>query len=684
MPNETMHKHVNKLVNEKSPYLLQHAYNPVDWYPWSEEAFSKAKAEDKPIFLSIGYSTCHWCHVMERESFEDEEVAKILNEKFISIKVDREERPDVDSVYMNVCQAITGSGGWPLTIIMTPDRKPFFAATYIPKESKYGMAGIKAILNNISKAWSEKRDKIIDNSNEIVGEIKQAYQGKRGEEEIGIESVHKAFSDFSYFFQERYGGFNNAPKFPTPQNLFFLLRYWKYSNSKKALDMVTKTLDSMYKGGIFDHVGFGFSRYSTDEKWLVPHFEKMLYDNALLTLAYTEAYTATGKSLYKEIAEKTISYILRDMKHENGGFFSAEDADSEGVEGKFYVWDYKEIIKELGKEDGELYCKYYGITENGNFEGKNIPNLLNTKIEEIENNKDLKDSLEDLNKRLYIKREKRIHPYKDDKILTSWNGLMIAALAYAGRIFDDSMYIQEAKEAVDFIYENLFREDGRLLARFREGDSAYLAYSEDYAFLIKGLIELYQATFEADYLKKAIDLNNDMFKYFWDKDEGGFFLYGEDSEELIWRPKEVYDGAIPSSNSVAALNMLRLGSLTGNLDLIDECRKIFRTFAGKVKDVPIGHAYFMMAVLFDNIPTKEIVIAGDKKSDEVIKFLKEINKTFSPFTAIVLNDNSTILKEVNPSIIDKALVNGKPAVYICENFSCQKPITNFSEAVIKV
>jgi len=684
MPNETMHKHVNKLVNEKSPYLLQHAYNPVDWYPWSEEAFSKAKAEDKPIFLSVGYSTCHWCHVMERESFEDEAVAKILNEKFISIKVDREERPDVDSVYMNVCQAITGSGGWPLTIIMTPNRKPFFAATYIPKESKYGMAGIKATLNNISKAWSEKRDKIIDNSNEIVEEIKQAYQGKRDEEEIGIESVHKAFSDFSYFFQEKYGGFNSAPKFPTPHNLFFLLRYWKYSNSQKALDMVTKTLDSMYKGGIFDHVGFGFSRYSTDEKWLVPHFEKMLYDNALLTLAYTEAYAATGKKLYKEVAEKTISYILRDMKHENGGFFSAEDADSEGEEGKFYIWDYKDIIKELGKEEGELYCKYYGITEKGNFEGKNIPNLINTSIEEIEQNEELKNTLEDMNKRLYMHREKRIHPYKDDKILTSWNGLMIAALAYAGRVFNNTMYTQEAKDAINFIYQNLFREDGRLLARFREGDSAYLAYSEDYAFLIMGLIELYEATFEVDYLKKAVDLNNDMFKYFWDKDEGGFFLYGEDSEELIWRPKEVYDGAIPSSNSVTALNMLRLGSLTGNLDLMDTIRKIFRTFAAKVKDVPVGHAYFMSAVLFDNVGSREIVIAGDKKDDEVTNFIEEINKTFSPFTTIVLNDNNSTLKEITPNVTDKALVDGKPAIYICENFSCQKPITNFKEAIDRI
>jgi uncharacterized protein YyaL (SSP411 family) len=671
----------NRLINEKSPYLLQHAHNPVNWFPWGEEAFQKAREEDKPIFLSIGYSTCHWCHVMERESFENEEVAKVLNENFISIKVDREERPDVDAVYMDVCQAMTGSGGWPLTIMMTPDKKPFFAATYIPKENKYGRTGIITTLNSINEAWSDGRDKIINSSNEIVEEIKQVYHSKRDKEEIGIEVADKTFSDFSHFFQEKYGGFNPAPKFPAPHNLYFLLRYWKYNNSEKALNMVTKTLDSMYMGGVFDHVGFGFARYSTDEKWLVPHFEKMLYDNALLILAYSEAYAATGKKLYKEVAEKTISYVLRDMKHENGGFYSAEDADSEGVEGKFYVWSYDEVVKVVGKEDGELYSKYYDITESGNFEGKNIPNLINSNIEEIENNEELKDTLEDINKRLYMHREKRIHPHKDDKILTSWNGLMISALAYAGRVFDNSMYLEEAKESVQFICNHLTRHDGRLLARFREGDSAYLAYSEDYAYLIWGLIELYEASFEVEYLKKAVSLNEDMYKYFWDKDEGGFFLYGEDSEELIWRPKEIYDGAIPSANSVAVLNMLRLGKLTGNLDLEERSREMFKTFAGKVKDVPRGHAHFITAVLFDNVGSREIVIAGDEKDEKVKKFLIEVNKIYSPFTTAVLNNNNEVLQKSMPHVLDKRLVDGKSAVYICENFACQKPITDLEEAL---
>lgn len=676
-----MSQTVNRLIDEKSPYLLQHAYNPVDWYPWGEEAFNKAMSEDKPIFLSIGYSTCHWCHVMERESFENVEVAKVINDSFIAIKVDREERPDVDAVYMDVCQAINGSGGWPLTIVMTPDKKPFFAGTYIPVEDKYGRAGIITILNNITEAWKDRRDEIIDSSNGIIADIKENYHFKRDREDIGIDAVEQTFDEFTSFFEPKYGGFNLAPKFPSPHNLYFLLRYWKHSNSEKALDMVTKTLDAMYKGGIFDHVGFGFARYSTDTKWLVPHFEKMLYDNALLILAYTEGYAATGKELYREVAEKTISYVLRDMKNENGGFYSAEDADSEGVEGKFYVWSYEEIIDLVGKEKGELYSKYYDITEKGNFEGKNIPNLISTKVEEIEDNRELKETLEDINKILYMHREKRIHPHKDDKILTAWNGLMIAALAYAGKVFDDSMYIEEAEEAVQFIYNNLIDENGRLLARFREGEAAYEAYSEDYAFLIWGLIELYEASFEPEYLKKALKLNGDMYKYFWDKDEGGFFLYGEDSEELIWRPKEIYDGAMPSANSVAALNMLRLGKLTGNIDLEERSREMFKIFGNRAKEALRGHAYFIMSVLFDNVASKEILIAGNKKDKEVIKFLRKINREYAPFTTVSLNDNSEELRRIMPHVTDKGLVDGKNAVYICENFACQKPMVNLEEAL---
>lgn len=681
MSSQIMQEKANRLINEKSPYLLQHAYNPVEWYPWSDEAFAKAKAEDKPIFLSIGYSTCHWCHVMERESFEDEEVAKLLNDNFISVKVDREERPDVDSVYMDVCQAVTGSGGWPLTIIMTGDKKPFFAGTYFPKRGKYNMPGIMDILENVSEAWKNRKEQIISSSNKIVDEIKSNYHSTTNREEIGIDVVERAFRDYSSAFQSEYGGFNRAPKFPTPHNLYLLLRYWKVNNSEKALEMVTRTLDSMYKGGIFDHIGFGFSRYSTDEKWLVPHFEKMLYDNALLAICYLEAYQATGKKLYSEVAEKVFTYILRDMKHTGGGFYSAEDADSEGEEGKFYLWSYEEIISLLGEEKGKLFCNYYDITQRGNFENRNIPNLINTNLDEIEDNKQTKDILEDLSKDLFIYREKRIHPHKDDKILTSWNGLMIAALAYGGKVLKNDSYINEAKEAVRFIYEKLVREDGRLLARYREGEAAYLAYSDDYAFLIWGLIELYEATFDFQYLKKATDLNNDMYRYFWDKEDGGFFLYGEDSEELIWRPKEIYDGAIPSGNSVAALNILKLGKLTGDLELEERVKKMFKVFGGRVKEIPTAYSYFIIAVLYSNISGKDIVISCEQNNHDAKTLINEINKSFQPFTTVVLNNGDEELYKIAPNVKEKASIDGKTTIHICENFSCRRPITNIEEAI---
>ncbi|MEA4826805.1 MAG: thioredoxin domain-containing protein, partial [Clostridium sp.] len=460
-----------------------------------------------------------------------------------------------------------------------------------------------------------------------------------------------------------------------------LLRYWKVNNSEKALEMVTRTLDSMYKGGIFDHIGFGFSRYSTDEKWLVPHFEKMLYDNALLAICYLEAYLATGKKLYSEVAEKVFTYILRDMKHTGGGFYSAEDADSEGEEGKFYLWSYEEIISLLGEEKGKLFCNYYDITKRGNFENRNIPNLINTNLDEIEDNKQIKDILEDLSKDLFIYREKRIHPHKDDKILTSWNGLMIAALAYGGKVLKNNSYINEAKEAVRFIYEKLVREDGRLLARYREGEAAYLAYSDDYAFLIWGLIELYEATFDFQYLKKAMDLNNDMYRYFWDKEGEGFFLYGEDSEELIWRPKEIYDGAIPSGNSVAALNILRLGKLTGDLELEERVKKMFKVFGGRVKEIPTAYSYFMIGVLYSNISGKDIVIAGEQNNHDAKTLINEINKSFQPFTTVVLNNGDEELYKIAPTVKEKASIDGKTTIHICENFSCRRPITNIEEAI---
>lgn len=674
----TKNGQLNRLFQEKSPYLLQHAYNPVNWYPWGGEAFDRAVAEDKPIFLSIGYSTCHWCHVMERESFEDEEVAKVLNDNFVAIKVDREERPDIDHIYMNVCQALTGSGGWPLTIIMTPDKKPFFAGTYFPKRTRMGYPGLIDILEKTIESWNTQKDSLLEASENILEHIK-SDSGADYAEEPGIEAAGKAFVSFKASFDSEYGGFGRAPKFPTPHNLQFLLRYWKLTNDADALEMVEKTLVSMYRGGIYDHVGYGFSRYSTDRKWLVPHFEKMLYDNAQLAITYLEAYQANGKSQYSEVARQIFEYVLRDMTSPEGGFYSAEDADSEGVEGKFYVWNPKEITDILGEDAAAEFNGWYGINEKGNFEGKSIPNLLNNEaaFEAIK-----KNPAENYRKRVYEAREKRVHPYKDDKILTSWNGLMIAALAMGTRIMGNKEYANAAEKAAGFIRSKLMRKDGRLLARYREGEAAYPGYLDDYAFMIWGLIELYEVTFKAEYLKLALDLNSDMLKYFYDEENGGLYLYGSDSEQLIARPKDVYDGATPSGNSVAAVNFLRLGRLTGCPDLEDKAYKQLNTFGGMIGRHPTGHTHMLMALLFINSKAKEIVVAGNREDRNAIRMLDAINAHFNPFAVVLFKDS-----EASPGDITsiaaytegQIMIDGKATAYICENFACRAPVTDLKE-----
>ncbi|HEY8892289.1 MAG TPA: thioredoxin domain-containing protein [Clostridium sp.] len=668
----------NRLINEKSPYLLQHAHNPVDWFPWGEEAFIKAKEDNKPIFVSIGYSTCHWCHVMEKESFENEDVATILNKYFVSIKVDREERPDVDSIYMTVCQTLTGSGGWPLTIFMTSDKKPFYAGTYFPRDSRRGMPGIKDILNSIAQQWNENKEDIIASSEKIVDHIKnidtKVNQVELGEE-IGEEEIHNAYNSFQSVFDKNYGGFGRSPKFPAPHNLQFLLRYWKNYNEPKALEIVEKTLEAMYEGGIFDHIGFGFSRYSTDERWLVPHFEKMLYDNALLALVYIEAFEATGKKFYKDVAEKIFTYILRDMTSSEGAFYSAEDADSEGIEGKFYLLTLKEIGLVLGEKYYKTYSERYDITNEGNFEGRNIPNLIgkqgSSNIDE-----DLEKKLEVMREKLFEYREKRIHPYKDDKILTSWNGLMIAALAYGGRIFDNSNYIRQAEKAVDFVLSNMVNENGRLMARYRDGDVAHLGYLDDYAFLINALIELYESTFNVKYLAKAIGLNKNMINLFKDQEQGGLFLYGIDGEKLISRPKDIYDGAMPSGNSVATLNMLRLARLSANSELENEAYRQFEVFASKVKTIESAHAYFMTALLYSKVPGKDIIIAGEEQKSDTKTMIKEINNTYLPFATVILYTGDDRLNSINPELKTHKPLQGKTTAYICENYNCKEPITD--------
>ncbi|MEG1255572.1 thioredoxin domain-containing protein [Clostridium sp.] len=591
----------NRLINEKSPYLLQHAHNPVDWFPWCEEAFEKAKSEDKPIFLSIGYSTCHWCNVMEIESFEDEEVAKILNDNFISIKVDREERPDIDTIYMDTCQIITGHGGWPLTTFILPNKKPFFSGTYFPKENTGYMEGLVTLLNKIINAWKTNKTAILESANEIVATLgKMSDLGEINStgtnETYEIKNlVEVGVSTFKSNFDNVYGGFGSEPKFPTPHNLWLLLENYKITNDTESLHIVETTLNAMYAGGIYDHIGYGFSRYSTDRLWLVPHFEKMLYDNALLSVVYIKTYEITKNEKYKTIANEIFTYILRDMQNAEGGFYSAEDADSEGVEGKFYVWSLDEIYEVLGDENGKKFALYFNITKNGNFEGFNIPNLIDT---EIPNDTIF---INECKQKLFHRRDNRIHPYKDNKILTSWNGLTIAALALGGKIFENNDCTLAAENAVEFIYQNLFNENGRLLARYREGESGIYAYADDYAFLIWGLLELYETTKRNLFLDRAIDLSNDFIEHFWDAENGGFFIYGDDGEQLITRPKKIYDGAIPSGNSVAALNFVKLSKLTSNNEYVSKALGIFDSFGGEVSKHPSAYSFLLVSmVLYEN------------------------------------------------------------------------------------
>jgi len=615
---------------------------------------------------------------MERESFENKEVAEVLNDNFIAIKVDREERPDIDHIYMNVCQTMTGSGGWPLTIIMTPDKKPFFAGTYFPRRARMGYPGLIEIMEKITELWNTEKDSLLEVSEKILDNIKSDSQadftGK-----LDLETAGKAFKVFKASFDSEYGGFGRAPKFPTPHNLQFLLRYWKITNDAEALNMVEKTLVSMYRGGIFDHVGYGFSRYSTDRSWLVPHFEKMLYDNAGLAIAYLEAYQATGKDQYGEIARQIFEYVLRDMTSPEGGFYSALDADSEGVEGKFYLWNPKEITEILGEDAAVEFSGYYGINEKGNFESKSIPNLLHNEaaFKIIK-----KNPVDDYRKKVFAAREKRVHPYKDDKILTSWNGLMIAALAMGARVLGNKEYGDAAVRAVNFIRSKLMQSDGRLLARYRDGEAAYPGYLDDYAFLIWGLIELYEATFKAEYLKLALDLESDMIKFFYDEDNGGFFLYGSDSEELIIRPKDVYDGATPSGNSVAAVNFLRLSRLTGNPELEDKAYEQLKTFGNIIEDHPMGYTNMLMALLFINSKASEIVIVGSREDKNAKRMLELVNRSFQPFTAVVFKDEEGMeagITSIAAYTESQVMIDDKATAYICENFACRAPITDLEE-----
>ena len=669
----------NRLINEESPYLIQHAYNPINWYPWGEEAFEDAKKEDKPIFLSIGYSTCHWCHVMAHESFEDENVAAILNKFFISIKLDREERPDVDSVYMTVCQALTGSGGWPLTIIMTPNQKPFFAGTYFPKTSRYGMPGLIEILESVATQWKNSKEKLINSSDNILKELGKFFVSESNDTKLSEKNLKNGYNQLLKSFDIKYGGFSPAPKFPTPHKLMFLLRYYKMYDETNALEMVETTLGSMYRGGLFDHIGYGFSRYSTDDKYLVPHFEKMLYDNALLVISYLEAYEITKNPLYKDISIKSLEYVFRELTSNEGGFYCAQDADSEGEEGKYYVFTPDEIKIILGEEDGNYFNEYYDITDEGNFEGKSIPNLIKNSNY---NKKD--EKIDVLAQNILDYRNERYSLHKDDKILTSWNGLMIAALSKAYKVLEDEKYLEYAKKAIDFIYNNLVDSKGRLFARYREKEAKYKAILDDYAFLTYGLIELYESSYEILYLKKAIDLTEAMIDLFFDEKNAGFFLYGKDSEKLIARPKELFDGAIPSGNSVAAYNLIRLARITGK-SLFEEISKdVLDYIAGSIISEEINHSFFLIASSFALNKTKELIcVIKDESEKEKIKDTLSDMQAFNLTVIIKNEENSSELEELIPYTKDYTLKDNKATYYLCEGNSCFPPTNNLNEILAK-
>lgn len=602
-------KYQNRLLYEKSPYLQQHAHNPVNWFPWKEEAFNKANKENKPVFLSIGYSTCHWCHVMAHESFEDESVARLINEIFIPVKVDREERPDIDKVYMQVAILMTGSGGWPLTIFLTPDKTPFFAATYIPKNNQYGHKGLIEILQQVKELWKYQQNKLLEQGNQLIDALQKNSVNLNGEI-LTNEILERAYQEFSDRFDNKAGGFGKAPKFPSPHQLLFLLRYWKRTENEQALAMVEKTLQSMQAGGIFDHIGFGFHRYSTDKNWILPHFEKMLYDQALLSMSYLEAYQMTGKIIYSDTARKILNYVTRDMMSEEGGFYSAEDADSEGEEGKYYLWTEKELKDILDKDEFVFVKKYFNIETEGNLYKKGQPgeifgnrNIFYKGLQEQTRADITKEIVvsdtgkwEKIREKLYGIRAKRIPPDKDRKILTDWNGLIIAALAKAAQVLEDEDFLEAAKKAADFIFRRLEDSSNHLLHRYSEGDAAIPGFLDDYAFLIWGLLELYKATFSNEYLQKALDLNKVLFLDFWDEKNGGFYFTSANNEQLLIRQKEVYDGAIPSGNSVAFCNLLKLADFTGNKQFKQRAYQLLKAFSPMVEQNPSAYAYFLTGV----------------------------------------------------------------------------------------
>lgn len=666
----------NHLIHETSPYLLQHAHNPVDWFPWGEEAFTKAREENKPILLSIGYSACHWCHVMAHESFENEQIAKLMNENFVNIKVDREERPDLDQIYMNAVQMMTHHGGWPMTVFLTPDAVPFYGGTYFPPEDRYNMPGFPRVLISVAQAYRERQDDIRETGTSLVNELRRLSATSGSNEPIEVELLDAAYAGIIRSYDSINGGFGGAPKFPPAMALEFLLRTHARTGNREALEIVSHTCQKMANGGMYDQLGGGFHRYSTDAKWLVPHFEKMLYDNALLSRLYLHYFQVSQAPAARETVEGILDYVLREMTDPAGGFYSTQDADSEGHEGKFFVWDINEIRDALGDRDASLFSSYYNITESGNFEGKNIPNVTRT-LEEVakENNLSvsaLQESLKESKSKLFELRETRVKPDRDEKVLTAWNGLMMASFAEAGVILGRRDYTDAARKNAEFVTFNL-RRDGVLLRTWKDGVARFNAYLEDYAFLIEGLLTLFETTGEFRWLTKALALTVTMINEFWDDDAGGFFFTGKSHENLIVRSKDYFDNATPSGNSVAAIALPKLALLSGNEKYRNLATATLREIGNSARRYPSGFGYALSAADFLLSTPKEVAIVGNNPFD-IQPLLYEVWRRYLPNKVVAPGYGIDVI----PLLENRTPLNGLPTAYVCEHYTCKQPVNDAS------
>ena len=671
----------NRLANETSPYLLQHANNPVDWYPWGDEALERARAEDKPILLSVGYSACHWCHVMERESFENHEIAAQMNEKFVSVKVDREERPDIDSIYMTAVQAMTGHGGWPMTVFLTPDGKPFYGGTYFPPEDRGGMPSFPRVLEAISDAYDNSRSDILQNTEHLLERMRQmSAVGQQGFEPLTEEVMRMAMRKAAGDFDDRHGGFGLQPKFPQPMTYEFLLRHYLRFEDSDALHMVELTLQRMAMAGIYDQIGGGFHRYSTDAFWMVPHFEKMLYDNALLVRLYLHAYQITGNPMYRRIVEETLEYVSREMTSPEGGFYSAQDADSEGVEGKFFIWLPQEITDALGDRDGEIISRYFGVTPHGNFEGQNILRVAidaaNLAREEGMDAAEFGELLARAKAKLLETRNRRVAPGLDDKILTSWNGLTLAAFAEAAAVLGRKDYAEIAERSAEFLLANMLDDNGRLLRTYKDGTAKLNAYLEDYAFLIDGLLALHEMNFSRETLDAAIALGNSMVNLFWDNATGQFFDTGHDHEQLVVRPKDLTDNAIPCGSSMAVDTLLRLAVITGDGDMERRASGALRSVRQLMMTFPTAAGHWLGALDFYLSQPKEIVVIGERGDAETDALLAEVYRHYIPNRVLLGAADGDDANNGLPLLADRRRIDGAATAYLCENYVCQLPVTD--------